>query len=102
MIVSLYMSSKAALMTSLKTAGCPPCSLINFPAASLVSKEAAGKSGKFSDPIVTEITPASIFYPAEDYHQEYFAQHPNQPYCRAVVSPKVVKFRAKFNQLLKS
>jgi peptide-methionine (S)-S-oxide reductase len=50
----------------------------------------------WSDPIVTEVTPASEFYRAEDYHQEYFANNPNQPYCSYVVAPKVRKFRDKF------
>ncbi|ACL25376.1 peptide-methionine (S)-S-oxide reductase MsrA [Chloroflexus aggregans] len=50
----------------------------------------------FRDPIVTEIVPASTFYPAEDYHQEYFARNPYQPYCQFVVAPKVAKFRKLF------
>lgn len=50
----------------------------------------------WSDPVVTEVTPASEFYRAEDYHQEYFANNPNQPYCSYVVAPKVRKFREKF------
>ncbi|HWT03588.1 MAG TPA: peptide-methionine (S)-S-oxide reductase MsrA [Pyrinomonadaceae bacterium] len=53
-------------------------------------------------PIVTEVAPAGEFYVAEDYHQEYFAQNPSQPYCRAVVAPKVAKFRQKFLGKLKS
>ncbi len=48
------------------------------------------------DPIVTEVTPASTFYAAEDYHQEYFARNPGQPYCMFVVAPKVIKFRKEF------
>src|SRR5687768_6882240 len=44
-------------------------------------------------PIVTEVTPAPTFYPAEDYHQQYFENNPYQPYCRVVVAPKVAKFR---------
>jgi peptide-methionine (S)-S-oxide reductase len=52
-------------------------------------------------PIVTEVAPAAEFYVAEDYHQEYFAQNPSQPYCRAVVAPKVAKFRQKFLGKLK-
>jgi peptide-methionine (S)-S-oxide reductase len=48
------------------------------------------------DPIVTEVRPASTFYIAEDYHQEYFANNPQQPYCSFVVAPKVRKFREKF------
>ncbi|MBN9659891.1 MAG: peptide-methionine (S)-S-oxide reductase MsrA [Acidobacteria bacterium] len=56
----------------------------------------------FDDPIVTEITPAARFWPAEDYHKNYFATHPWQPYCTFVVSPKVAKFRKKFSALLKT
>ena len=52
--------------------------------------------GVYENRIVTEVTPASAFYVAEDYHQEYFANNPNQPYCMAVVAPKVAKFRRKF------
>ncbi|MEI9975575.1 MAG: peptide-methionine (S)-S-oxide reductase MsrA [Ignavibacteriota bacterium] len=50
----------------------------------------------FSRPIVTELRPATTFYIAEDYHQEYFANNPQQPYCTFVVSPKLKKFREKF------
>jgi peptide-methionine (S)-S-oxide reductase len=55
----------------------------------------------FGAPIVTEITPATAFYPAEDYHQGYFRANPDQPYCRAVVAPKVAKLRSKFTERLK-
>ena len=58
--------------------------------------------GIYDDPIVTEVTAFDKFWPAEDYHQEYFANNPNQPYCRAVVAPKVAKFRQKFTAQLKS
>lgn len=58
--------------------------------------------GIFDDPIVTEITEFTKFYPAEDYHQNYFENNPNQPYCSAVVSPKVGKFRQKFADKLKT
>lgn len=51
--------------------------------------------------IVTEVTAAETFYIAEDYHQEYFAHNQFQPYCQAVVSPKVAKFRKHFLELLK-
>lgn len=54
------------------------------------------------DPIVTEVVPATQFYPAESYHQDYFARNPNQPYCRLVVAPKVAKFRSRFLEKLKS
>lgn len=53
-------------------------------------------------PIVTEIVPASAFYRAEEYHQEYFRRNPQQPYCQVVVAPKVAKLRAKFRRWLKS
>jgi peptide-methionine (S)-S-oxide reductase len=52
-------------------------------------------------PIVTEVTKLDKFYMAEDYHQEYFANNPYQPYCMAVVAPKVSKFRKHFLELLK-
>jgi peptide-methionine (S)-S-oxide reductase len=52
-------------------------------------------------PIVTEVADAGTFYPAEDYHQEFFKRNPNQGYCMAVVSPKVSKFRKQFVSRLK-
>ncbi len=52
-------------------------------------------------PIVTEVTPFTAFYRAEDYHQEYFARNRFQPYCQFVVAPKVAKFRQKFAERLK-
>jgi peptide-methionine (S)-S-oxide reductase len=57
--------------------------------------------GLYEGRIVTEVTPASAFYVAENYHQEYFANNPYQPYCMAVVAPKVTKFRKKFLEKLK-
>jgi peptide-methionine (S)-S-oxide reductase len=56
----------------------------------------------FPDPIVTAVEPATAFYPAEDYHQKYFENHPWQPYCAFVVSPKVQKFRKKFASRVKA
>jgi peptide-methionine (S)-S-oxide reductase len=47
----------------------------------------------FKDPIVTEISPLTEYYPAEEYHQDYFRLNPNQPYCRVVIKPKVDKFK---------
>ena len=55
----------------------------------------------YDDPIVTEISPASTFYVAENYHQEYFRRNPAQPYCSFVVLPKVAKFRKQFVARLK-
>ncbi len=59
------------------------------------------KSGTFKNPIVTEITPLSIFYPAEDYHQNYYALNPNQGYCQYVIRPKVEKFNKQYSAKLK-
>ncbi|MGD9562891.1 MAG: peptide-methionine (S)-S-oxide reductase MsrA [Pyrinomonadaceae bacterium] len=57
--------------------------------------------GIYDKPIVTEVAAFDKFWPAEDYHQEYFTNNPNQPYCAAVVAPKVAKFRQKFIDRLK-
>jgi peptide-methionine (S)-S-oxide reductase len=58
-------------------------------------KAKAEAQKRFSRPIVTEIVPLTHFYPAEDYHQDYYRSNPNQPYCRAVIHPKVEKFEKK-------
>ena len=55
----------------------------------------------YSGPVVTEVVPFNSFYKAEAYHQEYYRDNPGQPYCRIVISPKVAKFRKKFQHLLK-
>jgi peptide-methionine (S)-S-oxide reductase len=52
--------------------------------------------GVWKAPIVTQVLPLEAFYRAEDYHQNYFDQNPNQPYCQAVVAPKLAKFRKLF------
>jgi peptide-methionine (S)-S-oxide reductase len=62
-------------------------------AAAEKSKAEAQKN--FSRPIVTEIVPLKKFFKADDYHQNYFRTHPNQPYCRAVIAPKMEKFEKK-------
>lgn len=54
------------------------------------------------NPIVTEIAPLDTFYPAEDYHQEYFVNNPYQGYCMAVIAPKVAKFRKQYLDRLKA
>jgi peptide-methionine (S)-S-oxide reductase len=51
--------------------------------------------GLWDNPVVTEVTAFTNFYPAESYHQDYFNRNPYQPYCAAVIAPKVAKFRAK-------
>ncbi len=53
-------------------------------------------------PIVTELKPFTAFYPAEEYHQEYFARNPYQPYCQVVIAPKVAKFRKHYLERLKA
>lgn len=64
-------------------------------------KEKLNESGAYSRPVVTEISEMPVFYPAEDYHQDYFAKNPGQGYCRAVIAPKMEKFRAAFADKLK-
>ena len=59
------------------------------------------KAHLWKEPIVTQIAPLDKFYPAEDYHQEYFSRHPEQPYCQVVISPKVNKFRKQWAKRLK-
>lgn len=56
----------------------------------------------FDNPIVTEITALDVFYPAEQYHRNYFRLNQNQPYCQMVIAPKVAKFRAQFQEKLRS
>jgi len=58
-------------------------------------------AGAWERPVVTEISPYTAFYPAEDYHRDYFENNPDQPYCRAVIAPKVAKLRHAFLERLK-
>jgi peptide-methionine (S)-S-oxide reductase len=58
--------------------------------------------GVWDNPIVTEVEPLDVFYPAEDYHQNYFVDNPYQGYCRVVIAPKVAKFRQKYLAKLKA
>src|SRR6185503_2147343 len=55
----------------------------------------------WDDPIVTEVVPLKTFYPAEEYHRDYFERNPNQGYCRVVIAPKVAKARKMFLEKLK-
>jgi len=64
-------------------------------------KQTLNNEKVYPDPIVTEITAFTNFYPAEDYHQDYFELNGENPYCKAVVRPKVEKFRKVFNDKLK-
>jgi peptide-methionine (S)-S-oxide reductase len=65
-------------------------------------KERIETEGVFSDRIATVIVPFKKFCPAESFHQDYFAKNPEQPYCQAVINPKLAKFRKKFAALLKT
>ncbi len=58
-------------------------------------------SDLWKDPIVTEIVPFEKFYPAEENHQDYYVNNPNQPYCRSIITPKILKFRREFADRLK-
>jgi len=60
-----------------------------------------GQDKLFGAPIVTEVQPLVTYWPAEDYHQNYFRNHPNQGYCTFVVGPKLEKFRKTFARYLK-
>ena len=64
-------------------------------------KKQLDKSGTFKSPIVTEITAFKTFFPAENYHNNYFNLNPNQQYCQFVIRPKVEKFNKEFKELLK-
>lgn len=57
-------------------------------------KSLAAAQSKFRNPIVTEIVEGAVFYPAEEYHQDFYAQNPNHPYNRAVIAPKLEKLKA--------
>ena len=74
------------------------------PAQEAVAREVIGhlsRENLFGKPIVTEVAGAAPFYPAEDYHQDYFERNGGQPYCMFVVAPKVAKFRKSFAERLK-
>ena len=64
-------------------------------------KNELNASGAYKDQVVTEISPLTVFYKAEDYHQDYFNQNGDQPYCQFVVAPKVEKFKKVFKTKLK-
>jgi peptide-methionine (S)-S-oxide reductase len=59
-------------------------------------------AGIWKDPVITEIVPYTVFYKAEDYHQDYYFQNTSQPYCTAVITPKVEKFKKVFADKLKN
>jgi len=61
------------------------------------SMQKVEKSGTYINSIITEMTPIGIFYPAEDYHQNYYRVNPNAPYCQLVIKPKLEKFKKQIN-----
>ncbi|MFA9371832.1 MAG: peptide-methionine (S)-S-oxide reductase MsrA [Labilibaculum antarcticum] len=64
-------------------------------------KKKLNESGAWDNPVITEVSPSSIFYPAENYHQDYFNNNSNQPYCSFVIKPKQEKFKKAFKDKLK-
>ena len=69
--------------------------------SAMATIEALQTSDAFADQIVTEVTAFEVFYPAEDYHNDYFASHGHEPYCSLVIAPKVKKFMQKFAEDMK-
>lgn len=63
-------------------------------------KMLASQQVLFADKIVTELSPATLFYSAETYHQDYYRDNPNQPYCSIMIGPKLAKFSANYATLL--
>jgi peptide-methionine (S)-S-oxide reductase len=57
-------------------------------------------SQRYANPISTEMRPAAVFWPAEQYHSDYFSLHPEQGYCQMVIAPKISKFRKQFSDKL--
>ena len=66
-----------------------------------IEKAIAAARADHPNPIVTQVVPFEVFYPAENYHQQYFKLHGHEPYCNLVIAPKVAKFRKKFHDYLK-
>ncbi len=65
------------------------------------SKQELTESGKYQSPIVTEILPLRNFYPAEEYHQNFYEKNPDAPYCRVVIDPKIRKLYKEFKDKIK-
>lgn len=74
---------------------------LNEKQRAVVAQSLTSAQKLWADPITTEVKPLKTFYPAEDYHQNYFANNPDQAYCQVVINPKLAKLRKKFNQKLK-
>ncbi len=69
--------------------------------SALASKEALEQSGTYNKPVVTEIVPFTNFYPAEDYHKDYYDRNPSQGYCMFVIDPKVQKLLKEYRNEVK-
>lgn len=67
----------------------------------LSAKEKIEKEGRYENPVVTQIVPFAAFYPAEEYHQNYYDTDPNKPYCSLVIAPKIKKLLEKFGKEVK-
>jgi len=63
--------------------------------------EELGNSRMYDGPIATKVEPFEVFYKAEDYHNDYFRNHPAQPYCKLVIAPKIAKLREDYRNKLK-
>ncbi len=78
--------------------------LYNSPEQEAIAREVIAElttEGLWKSPVVTQVEPLKTFYPAEDYHQEYFARNPGAGYCQFIIAPKVAKFRQKYLAQLK-
>jgi peptide-methionine (S)-S-oxide reductase len=64
--------------------------------------ESLNRQGKWSKPVVTQVSPFKVFYPAEEYHQEYYKKNPWAGYCQVVIRPKVDKFHKNYSQRMKT
>tara|TARA_B100001094_G_C18129245_1_gene771291 strand:+ start:984 stop:1535 length:552 start_codon:yes stop_codon:yes gene_type:complete len=65
-------------------------------------KKEVENSNQYNDPIVTEIVQLETFFPAESFHQEYYTNHTDQPYCKMVIDPKINKFRSKYSNMIQT
>lgn len=65
-------------------------------------KKEIENTNRYEDSIVTEIVQFENFFPAESYHQEYYTNHTDQPYCKMVIDPKIIKFRSKYSKIIQT
>ena len=104
-IANIEIPNPETLVSSAKSAVIPPLAPSNETEHLATQKEAEAKiaennaSGTWFKPIVTQVEPLTLFHPAEEYHQHYFTNNPEQGYCQAVVAPKVAKLRKHFPEI---